>query len=350
MKLTILTDYPTQYFCKALDSLPDEIEIELYALFGSSSVRQDDFYANKQRIIALNKVQDKKASLLTRVKMLYKFMRTPHTNLCICGWDFLEYWLICLFFKPKNLIMILESTVIESKTTGFVGFLKRLFVSRVDIMLVPGTPQKDLATALGFKRKILITGGVGYHYWVGSEIQHRLIPEEIQNLLYVGRLSHEKGAHKIVEVAKLNPSLNFTVIGTGPEETRVKQLIVDLDVSNVKMLGYVENKHLENFYRSNDIFLLPSDSEVWGLVIEEALHFCLPVIVSDKVGCADDLVVKYASGEVFASDNISDFDRAIHKLTDKETYTATVNNIGSIRLYDDNLFVRSILKIKEYLK
>lgn len=346
MNLTILTDYPTQYFCKALDSLPDEIEIELYAIFGSSSVRQDDFYANKQRIIALNKVQDKKASLFTRLKMLNKFMKTPHLNLCICGWDFLEYWLICFLFKPKNLIMILESTVIESKTTGLLGFLKRLFVSRIDVMLVPGTPQKDLATALGFDKKILITGGVGYHHWVGSQLHHRLVPKKINNLLYVGRLSHEKGAHKIVEVAKLNPSLNFTIIGTGPEENRIRQLIIDLDVHNVKMLGYVENKYLEGFYRSNDIFLLPSDSEVWGLVIEEALHFCMPVIVSDKVGCADDLVVKYLSGEVFISDSINDLDRAIHKLTDKEVYTTIVNNISSIKLYDDNQFVSAILKMR----
>lgn len=350
MKLTILTDYPTQYFCKALDTLPDQIEIELYALFGSSSVRRDDFYANEQTIIALNQVKDGKASLIKRLKILFTFIRRPRTNLCICGWDFFEYWLICFFFKPKNLIMILESSIIESKTKGFVGLLKRMFLSRVDIILVPGTPQKDLATALGFNKTVLITGGVGFHHWVGSNTYKRSIPETIKNLLYVGRLSPEKGAGKIVQVAKLNPMLNFTIIGSGPDEDHVKQLVLDLELNNVKIIGYVENKQLEDYYASNDIFLLPSDSEVWGLVIEEALHFSLPVIVSDKVGCANDLVIKYSSGEVFSSESIVDFDRAIQRLINKEVYITTVKNISSIRLYEDNQFVKAIEDMSNHLK
>lgn len=68
---------------------------------------------------------------------------------------------------------------------------------------------------------------------------------------------------------------------------------------NVFLKGYVPNTELHRLYHSHDIFILPSLKEPWGLVVEEALYYGLPVIVSQRVGCAQDWIEEYQVGCVF---------------------------------------------------
>lgn len=78
----------------------------------------------------------------------------------------------------------------------------------------------------------------------------------------------------------------LTIIGTGSKEAEYKALAK----SNITFLGFVDNNKLKDIYVNCDCFILPSNSEPWGLVVEEALYNGLPVIVSDMVGCNVDMV------------------------------------------------------------
>ena len=91
---------------------------------------------------------------------------------------------------------------------------------------------------------------------------------------------------------------NLLVIGTGP----LLDTLVSKSYDTVDFLGYVDNASLGEFYQKSDAFILPSTSEPWGLVVEEALINGLPVIVSNKVGSSFDLVENYNSGVVFNLD------------------------------------------------
>ena len=66
------------------------------------------------------------------------------------------------------------------------------------------------------------------------------------------------------------------------------------------MPGFVNQSQLGRYFAAADVFVLPSEFETWGLVINEAMQFGLPVIVSDRVGCRHDLVIPGETGEVFA--------------------------------------------------
>ena len=81
----------------------------------------------------------------------------------------------------------------------------------------------------------------------------------------------------------------------------------------------VDNVKLPNYYKNNDVFILPSKSEPWGLVIEEALNNGLPVIVSDKVGCKDDLVT-VDTGLIFRYDDMDDLKNKVKKMCDVNYY------------------------------
>ncbi|MFA0566653.1 glycosyltransferase, partial [Vibrio sp. 10N.222.51.C8] len=83
---------------------------------------------------------------------------------------------------------------------------------------------------------------------------------------------------------------------------------------NINFTGYIDNNKLSEIYLNHDVFILPSKSEVWGLVVEEALCAGLPVIVSSNVGCYQDLVVTTEAGLVFETNNSASFEEAIEKI------------------------------------
>lgn len=100
----------------------------------------------------------------------------------------------------------------------------------------------------------------------------------------------------------------LTLVGVGEELAEVKALVLRMRVQDsVKVLGFVNQTALANIYASHDVFVLPSEFDTWGLVVNEAMAAGCAVIVSDGCGCAEDLVLEgdpngfsYRAGDVGA--------------------------------------------------
>jgi glycosyltransferase involved in cell wall biosynthesis len=90
----------------------------------------------------------------------------------------------------------------------------------------------------------------------------------------------------------------------------------------------LENEELADIYQSHDVFILPSNYEPWGLVVEEALYWGLPVIVSNKIGCSLDLVYEFGTGEIFQLNEKNSLDKAIEKI--ENSYNTYKKNVISI--------------------
>ncbi|HTA76994.1 MAG TPA: glycosyltransferase, partial [bacterium] len=77
-------------------------------------------------------------------------------------------------------------------------------------------------------------------------------------------------------------------------------LIRELGLNDlVKMPGYIQYNQLPTYYGLAKVFILPSTTEQWGLVVNEAMAAGLPVLVSEKCGCAPDLVKNGVNGFQF---------------------------------------------------
>jgi len=76
---------------------------------------------------------------------------------------------------------------------------------------------------------------------------------------------------------------------------------------------------MPSVYHSADVFVLPSKSETWGLAVNEAMACGLAVVVSDRCGCAPDLIKNGVNGYVFRSGNKKDLARVLEQvLTSKQ--------------------------------
>lgn len=131
------------------------------------------------------------------------------------------------------------------------------------------------------------------------------IPPDMKVVLFAGRFVDEKNVFTLINsmehiVAGGEQNVLCLLVGGGQLENALKSHIrARLLENHVKILPFMEFNKLSMFYAIADSFVLPSMWEVWGLVVNEAMNFNLPVVVSDKVGCAHDLVRNNVNGYVF---------------------------------------------------
>jgi glycosyltransferase involved in cell wall biosynthesis len=129
------------------------------------------------------------------------------------------------------------------------------------------------------------------------------IPEGHTCFLYAGKLEAKKRIMDLLRALdaarSTSPNIHLLVAGTGElmEEARAFVKSVGLPVT---FAGFLNQTEITRAYKAADCLVLPSDyGETWGLVVNEAMVCGLPAIVSDRVGCAADLVHEGITGGVF---------------------------------------------------
>jgi glycosyltransferase involved in cell wall biosynthesis len=137
----------------------------------------------------------------------------------------------------------------------------------------------------------------------------------VLRILSVGRLSHEKGhdvllrAFAQVRVAGVEATL--TMVGDGPERTALEALASDLGIADaVEFKGILLDEPLAAEMRGADLFVLPSRSEGFGVVLIEALATGLPVVATRSGG--PDGIVADGDGVLVAADDVDAFVAGLH--------------------------------------
>lgn len=107
-------------------------------------------------------------------------------------------------------------------------------------------------------------------------------------VIFSGKLTPRKRPLDAVRaIGRCRGELNLVVLGDGPLRHELARLAGQLPV---RCLGFVNQADLPGWYASGDVLVLPSESEPWGLVVNEGMACGLTPVVSDAVGCAADLV------------------------------------------------------------
>lgn len=262
---------------------------------------------------------------LRLLQLLAILRRVSYSELQLGGWDSLPLWLAA-YCSPKSAnSLVVESSYIESTIRGLRGWLKQRFVRRVSKVYASGSSQRRLVKMLGFEGKTIITRGVGVFNYV--EQPAYVARDRVSRFLYVGRLTAVKNLRWLIEVFNTLPHLSLTIVGFGEQEAELKSLAAD----NIEFAGAVDNNRLSEVYQRHDVFVLPSLSEPWGLVVEEALNNGLPVLVSDRVGCADEIVRDGENGLVFRCGDKADLCRKLSEIQSPTLYNNLRLNICKMR-------------------
>ena len=143
-----------------------------------------------------------------------------------------------------------------------------------------------------------------------------------QVVLYVGRLEVYKGVQVLLSafgrVTAEEGGLRLAIAGDGSLRPRVEAVAANAD-RHITYLGRLSGDDVLRAYLAADFLVLPSLFEPWGLVVNEAMACGLPVIVSDRVGCADDLVRHGETGLVVGAGRETELTAAIRQLVRDES-------------------------------
>ncbi len=110
------------------------------------------------------------------------------------------------------------------------------------------------------------------------------------------------------------PKAYLAIAGSGEEEANLRTLADALGGQRIRFLGFRNQSQLPLIFAASDVFVLPGDTESWGLVINEVMAAGIPVVVSNEIGAAPDLVQGRDTGIVFPCGNIDELAQAIRRL------------------------------------
>ncbi len=105
-------------------------------------------------------------------------------------------------------------------------------------------------------------------------------------LISVSRLTIKNNLSLVIESLKNMQDIKFIIIGSGPEEEKLKKLAKKLNV-NATFLGYIENKKIPFYLKDADIFIRTPTTEGLGIVFLEAMAANVPIIASKVAGIPD---------------------------------------------------------------
>lgn len=146
--------------------------------------------------------------------------------------------------------------------------------------------------------------------------------------LYLGRLEPHKGVTDLLQafgaLRKDGPPVELLLAGDGSLRGAVAEATAT--DSAIRYLGHLSEERVWDAYAQADVFVLPSRVEPWGLVINEAMAAGLPVIVTDRVGCAADLVENGVTGIVTPAENADQLAEAMKTLASDAALRGTMGS------------------------
>lgn len=168
------------------------------------------------------------------------------------------------------------------------------------------------------------------------------IPSDAKILLYVGVFTERRHPLMSVEILNLLPKNCYLIMaGTGELHNATFRRARELGIAHrLRMPGQLPQVNLPSLYQTADLFILPSDYEIYGMVILESMYFGLPVVASSTAGSKllisdgiDGYIVETLSAESFA-ETINKALYNIDPAIQKEMREAAMSKITSRYLWD----------------
>lgn len=255
----------------------------------------------------------------------------------IPGWGGVAAFLALEWCRQQNVptLVMSASTEMDERRVWWREWLKSQVVRQFDAGLGGGTPHVDYFVKLGLPRNRTF---VGYdvvdndYFSQGADaarsqgdklLASKSLPEKffLNSSRFVGKknLTRLIDAYATYQKSVEPGAWHLVIIGDGPLRTEVEKQISRLELQSwIHLPGFKQYDELPEYYGLAGAYVQASTTEQWGLVVNEAMASGLPVLVSNRCGCAPDLVQPGINGYTFDPYNVEELAGLMRKLAGGE--------------------------------
>lgn len=123
-------------------------------------------------------------------------------------------------------------------------------------------------------------------------------------VISVGQFIHRKGYDVLLKACTdLDEGIGVYIIGGTPTEEYL-QMKKELHLEQVHFVDFMNKQALAEYYKAADLFVLPTREDIWGLVVNEAMAYGVPVITTNRCVAGVELIENGVTGEIVPSDDV----------------------------------------------
>lgn len=164
-------------------------------------------------------------------------------------------------------------------------------------------------------------------------IRQALGISEGKMVLSIGQFIPRKGFDVLLKsAAKLDPDTGIYIVGGEPTPEYL-ELAEKLELQNVHFVGFLKKEELVRYYKAADLFVLPTREDIWGLVINEAMAYGLPVITTDKCVAGLELIEDGVNGYIVSVEDDAALAEKIQAVLSADTEKMGEAALSVIRPY-----------------
>ena len=336
-RLVILTEIIAPYRIPVFNALARHPRIDLKVVFFAEtdpSIRQWRVYADEiqfqYEVLPSWRKRLGKYNLLLN-QNLSEALQTANPDAILCGgYNYLASWQALRWSKRNRVPFLLwcESTAGDQRTRHvLVESLKQNFFVKCDGFIVPGTSARNYVGQMAANGKRIFTApnAVDNDLFASrarsARINEARVREKLQlplrYFLFAGRLVKAKGVFELLEAyGSLSPELRSQIglvfAGDGPLRADLERVAESIRPGAIHFAGFVQRDELASYYSLANCAVLPTHSDTWGMVVNEAMASGLPVICTQAAGCAADLMKE--NGKIVAPKNVFQLARAMNEI------------------------------------
>ncbi|WP_347159298.1 glycosyltransferase family 4 protein [Pontibacter chitinilyticus] len=336
MKLAIITTHPIQYNAPVFKLLAadQKLAVKVFYTLGMSAAEVIDKGFGKKISWDIPLLEGYEYQFLQNVSknpgtsyfrgvinpdIIPEIEKFAPTDILVYGWSFDSHLKVLRYFKNKVRVYFRGDSTLLDETGGVKLLLRRIMLCwtyrYIDKAFYVGTNNKQYFLKHGVKEQNLMFaphaidnsrfGDDALHSYESVLIRKELgIPDSHITFLFTGKFEQKKNPLLLMKAFKKlnNPNSSLLFVGNGVLEDELKAEAKGW--SNIYFLPFQNQSRMPAVYRVGNVLVLPSSGpgETWGLCLNEAMACGLPVIASNKVGSAIDLVQENKNGFIFEAD------------------------------------------------
>lgn len=311
MRLAVVTNILTPYRVPLFGRLAglDDVELVVFTAAISEPNRQWETDWNVQFehvLLSPIRIAKRRGGAGYWPAKIGSLLRAHRVDIVVVGGGMLAFgtWLAC---KRLGIPMVLWSDATPDSDAINDYRLRRAvmrwLVSQAAAFIASSSRTVDYFTELGAERELIRVSLLGVDDAAFRRALVRSRPDRLAKrdalgargvtFLYAGQLIPRKGVRELMAaweaLPEAGPVRTLLVAGDGPLMPLVRDWSGER--SDVVVLGYLQESNLVDAYAAADAFCLPSRQEPFGVVFVEAVLAGLPVVATDVVGAAGDVLI-----------------------------------------------------------